>query len=166
MPSLSPHGLLNAPACERLVLPSPNGSTICHALAKPQSVTVLIGCLHNAKAVAAKINALVAAGNTVALIAAGERWEHDDSLRPCLEDQIGAGAIVAHLDDTTRALLSPEARAAHAVYNSVKNELGSTLVQCVGGRELEAMGFIKDVHAAAAVNASDIVPTFAGEYFA
>lgn len=163
--SLSPHGLLHSDPCERLVLPSPNGSTICHALAETGKQTVLIGCLRNAKAVAAQIDAKVEEGKTVALIAAGERWESDDSLRPCLEDQLGAGAIMSYLDENTREHASPEALAALAIYNSMRGELNETLHSCVGGRELAAIGFAEDVNVAADLNASTVVPIFNGEYF-
>ncbi|RNI22761.1 hypothetical protein EFY87_08015 [Flexivirga caeni] len=39
----------------------------------------------------------VEAGRSVAVIAAGERWSFDDSLRPALEDQFGAGAVLSAL---------------------------------------------------------------------
>ena len=47
--SLSPAALRAAPAPERLVLPSPNGSAI--AAAAPPGVTVVAACLRNATAV-------------------------------------------------------------------------------------------------------------------
>ena len=88
--SLSPHALMNAPAGTRLVLPSPNGSRL--SLATGEVVT-MAGCLRNAQAVAHKASQL---GKRISVIAAGERWP-DGSLRPSLEDLLGAGAILSYL---------------------------------------------------------------------
>lgn len=89
--TLSPASLLQIPKGMRLVLPSPNGATL--SLATGRTPT-LAGCLRNAKAVA---DALYRYGSWVAVIAAGERWP-DGSLRPAVEDLLGAGAI----EDTQR----------------------------------------------------------------
>ena len=90
--SLSPAALRAAPAPARLVLPSPNGSAI--AAAAPPGVTVVAGCLRNATAVGRR----VARAGPVTVVPAGERWP-DGSLRPALEDLLGAGAVVAALLD-------------------------------------------------------------------
>ena len=47
------------------------------------------------------------------MIAAGEQWP-TGGLRPCLEDALGAGAIVAAMQRTS----SPEARAAAAAFSA------------------------------------------------
>lgn len=70
---------------------------------------VFAGCLRNATATA---QAAQAKGERVSVIAAGERWEDDDSLRPCLEDWVGAGAIVHQLMGPR----SSDARAAEAAF--------------------------------------------------
>ncbi|GIK56415.1 MAG: hypothetical protein BroJett015_20780 [Chloroflexota bacterium] len=80
--SLSPASLLTIPAGTRLVLPSPNGSTLSLATG---DVPTLAGCLRNATAVAAKAQQL---GQCISIIAAGERWP-DGLLRPSLEDPLG-----------------------------------------------------------------------------
>ena len=83
--SLSPASLLDIQPGTRLVLPWPNGATLTLA-ARP--TPVFVGCLRNAAAVAAAARQL---GPKIAVIAAGERWPGDHSLRPCVEDPIGAG---------------------------------------------------------------------------
>ena len=50
-PSLSPASLLELAEGTRLVLPSPNGSSISHVLMSSPAL-VLVGCLRNASAVA------------------------------------------------------------------------------------------------------------------
>ena len=92
MYSLSPESLIGIPNGTRIVLPSPNGSTLTLA-AKP--TPVLAGCLRNAGAVATVARK---SGDKIAVIPAGERWKEDGSLRPAFEDLIGAGAIISHLN--------------------------------------------------------------------
>jgi 2-phosphosulfolactate phosphatase len=91
--SLSPVSLLAVAPGTRLLLPSPNGSAISAAA---RATPVLTGCLRNARAVARRA-AAIAQGAAVAVIPAGERWP-DGSLRPAVEDLIGAGAILEALD--------------------------------------------------------------------
>lgn len=142
----------------RLVLPSPNGSTIAAALRDGGS-TVAIGCLRNAHAVARWLAGMLEEGCSVAVIAAGERWGHDDSLRPALEDLLGAGAILARLVEMGHAeRMSPEARVAGEMFEAGVAHLGDRLHHCVGGRELAGIGFGADVDVAAALDASTVVP--------
>lgn len=89
----------------RLVLPSPNGSAIASATAG----TVVAACLRNATAVARWLGFRLAdSGTAVTVIAAGERWP-DGSLRPALEDLLGAGALLSALCAGTGISASPEA---------------------------------------------------------
>ena len=92
--SLSPAALLRAPYTPRLVLPSPNGSTIAAAA----SGLVLAACLRNASAVGRWLAAhgYGTPSRPVLVVPAGERWP-DGSLRPSLEDGLGAGAVIAAL---------------------------------------------------------------------
>ncbi len=157
--SLSPASLLRIPSGTELVLPSPNGSTLALAAAE-QGKTVLAGSLRNAAAIA---RAAGQSGKTVALIPAGERWP-EGTLRPALEDLLGAGAIIAALDENLfpPESLSPEALAAAALFRAMRDDLRAHLLACGSGRELSERGFEEDVLLAAEHDASDCVPT--GEF--
>jgi 2-phosphosulfolactate phosphatase len=74
--SLSPASLERIPAGTRLVLPSPNGSTL--SLLAATYGTTLTACLRNSAAVAAAARRL---GGAVAVVACGEQWP-DGGLRP------------------------------------------------------------------------------------
>jgi 2-phosphosulfolactate phosphatase len=93
-------------------------------------------------------------GRPITIIPAGERWP-DRSLRPALEDLLGAGAIIHALPGRR----SPEAGAAEAVFIAMRDKLSDTLYECPSGRELVERGFPEDVALAAALNVSDAVPT-------
>lgn len=160
--SLSPAALREAPGIEALVLPSPNGSAITVALADAGTV-VVAAALRNRLAVARWLAARLAEdpGATVTVVAGGERWGDDGSLRPCLEDQVGAGAVVASLAELGVAgtrLTSPEARAAAAVFRDARADLPARLADCAGGRELAGHGFAADVAVAAELDTSPHVP--------
>ena len=162
--SLSPASIRRA-RVRRLVLPSPNGSTISQQLSDGGS-TVLAVSLRNAAAAAALVATKLAEDPslTAVAIAAGERWK-DGSLRPAVEDLWGAGALLAALADSGAGPLSPEARAAAAAYREVADELPTLLHDCAGGRELAQYGFAEDVEIAAEVNSSALVPVLQGGVF-
>lgn len=156
--SLSPAGLQTCEVVPRLVLPSPNGSTIAEALSEGGSA-VAVGCLRNARAVAEWLVPAIEVGRSIAVIAAGERWSLDDSLRPAMEDHLGAGAILSALTVLGHSGgFSPEARAAADLFDTSLSHLGQRLHDCVGGRELAAQGFRSDVNIAAELNVSSTVP--------
>jgi 2-phosphosulfolactate phosphatase len=155
--SLSPASLDGVSGIDRVVLPSPNGSTISFAL-HDAGMTVVGACLRNAVAVG---RWLAGRSGGVAVVAAGERW-HDGSLRPAAEDLWGAGAVLQALG---LAGASPEARLAAAAYVAVRDDLGQSLSDCASGRELIAGGFGHDVQIAAAADASDVVPVLRDEAF-
>lgn len=150
---LSPVAMVHGPRHRRLVVPSPNGSTIAYRLGDKGS-RVLAGCLRNRSATASLLAARLATGARVAVIAAGERWP-DGSLRPCAEDLWGAGAI---LDRLPRTLLSPEARLAADAFAAVAGSESAVLADCAGGRELIARGFADDVDVAAVVDVASVIP--------
>jgi len=146
--SLSPASLMNLPEGTRLVLPSPNGSELSLLAG---SARAFAGCLRNARAVA---KAASSCGRRIAVIPAGERWREDGSLRPALEDLIGAGAVIDHLEGT----LSPEAAAALAVYQAAAPRLAEVLMTCGSGKQLVAMGFEADIPLIAELDADDVAP--------
>ncbi|MDA0243988.1 MAG: 2-phosphosulfolactate phosphatase [Chloroflexi bacterium] len=147
--SLSPSSLVNLPRGTRLVLPSPNGSKLSLSTG---NVPTLAGSLRNAKAVAHIARQF---GTRIGVVAAGERWP-DGSLRPALEDLLGAGAIIAHINgQRTR---SPEAEVAMASFWHLQADLQGALLRCGSGKELVGRGFAEDVHLAAQHNASSTAP--------
>ena len=146
--SLSPLSLVSIPGGTRLVLPSPNGSTI--SLATGDTPT-FAGCLRNARSVA---EAASRCGPRVSIIPCGERWKADGSLRPAVEDLLGAGAIISYLQGS----LSPEAQAAVDAFNGAEADLLGALTHCSSGKELIAMGFADDIPPIAKLNADDCAP--------
>lgn len=165
--SLSPASLLRASRLERLVLPSPNGSAISFALADG-GATVVGASLRNRTAVADWLRSRLQPGEAVAVVAAGERWGYDGSLRPALEDLLGAGAVIDAVADLVGlADLSPEAVAAVAVFRDIatRQAMATTLRACSGGRELIAQGFGDDVEVAAELDTSPWVPLLTGSAY-
>lgn len=156
-PTLSPASLLTGRAVPRLVLPSPNGSTIAAILAEA-GAEVIAGCLRNASAVATYLAVGLAQGQSVTILAAGERWDRDDSLRPCVEDLLGAGAIASALGDLGHRDLSPEAELAVVAFTGLRGRLVEMLTACASGIELRDKGFGVDVDLAAALDVSSTVP--------
>ncbi|MFF5428196.1 MULTISPECIES: 2-phosphosulfolactate phosphatase [unclassified Streptomyces] len=155
--SLSPAALrAAAPLPPRLVLPSPNGSTIA---AEAGGTTVIAASLRNRTAVARRLaeRGYGSEDRPLAVIAAGERWP-DGSLRPALEDLLGAGAVLAAL----RALtgpdpLTPEATAAATLWDATEDPVAA-LHGCASGRELYEYGYPQDVAVAAGIDTSTTVP--------
>ncbi len=185
--SLSPASIrawLDSPSRPgRLVLPSPNGSSICYALGEQGGGPVLAGCLRNAAAVAGWLARELTSGrlSAVTVVAAGEQWP-DGALRPAVEDLWGAGAVLARL----RSLLagtafspaagrsfspeagtafSPEAAAAAAAFEAAEPELGRLLENCASGIELIEDGFAEDVAIAAEFDAAGIAPVLTADRF-
>jgi 2-phosphosulfolactate phosphatase len=92
-------------------------------------------------------------GRPVGVVAAGER-RPDGSLRPALEDLVGAGAVLHALGGRP----SPEARAAVAAFLAAAADLPATLAGCASGRELAARGQAADLRLAAEHDVSRVVP--------
>ncbi len=146
--TLSPASLCDLPADTRLVLPSPNGSSIAFA-AVNGSRPVVAACLRNARAVARHLRDV----QRIGLVPAGEQWG-DGSLRPAYEDLVGAGAVVERLSGQDLSLeLSPEAEAAALAFRSLR-----PLERCTSGAELVERGYAEDVRIAGETDASDAVP--------
>jgi 2-phosphosulfolactate phosphatase len=154
--SLSPASLVRAPVVADLVLPSPNGSAIC-AAAGATGTPVLAACLRNAGAVA---RWLVHSGygtseRPIGVIASGERWP-DGTLRPCVEDLLGAATIMDGLSHVPGGL-SVEAAITLAALAAVSDPVAA-IRGCVSGRELIARNFGADVDVAVAMDTSTTVP--------
>jgi len=146
--SLAPSSMLRLGVQDTIVLPSPNGSTL--SLATGLTPTYA-GSLRNARAVA---RAAARHGGNISVIPAGERWREDHSLRPALEDLIGAGAILHELGGSR----SPEAQAAEAVFLHFQDRLADTLQGTPSGLEVVEAGSQHDLELGAALNVSQAVP--------
>lgn len=153
--SLSGAALLKSPFTPRLALPSPNGSTISAA----SDGLVVAASLRNGAVVAEQ---LADAGygipeRPIVVIASGEHWSSNSSLRPALEDLLGAGLVLSHLQ-SAGCSLSIEARVAAASYESV-SDIETAIHDCASGRELIDDGFLQDVAVASAIGADNVMPT-------
>ena len=155
--SLSPAALRDAPVVPRLVLPSPNGSAIA-AAASTYQATVVAASLRNATAVARWLGAhgFGTPDRPVGVVPAGERWP-DGSLRPAVEDALGAAAVVAALASTVSTV---DAFSAEAVlFHAMDGPQTAWLVRgCLSGRELVESGFGDNVEVAVEVDACAVVP--------
>lgn len=153
--SLSPTDLLRLDPGARIVLPSPNGSTLAERARELDVPFVLAGSLRNADATAHRARDLAHDGS-IGVIAAGEHWP-DGSLRPAVEDGLGAGAVLAHLDPSgavSAPCCSPEASAARAAFQAARPALHDHLSASTSGRELIRIGFADDVETAAELDAA------------
>lgn len=160
--SLSPASICAADPVVRLVLPSPNGSAICAALAD-MGVEVVAGSLRNAGAVG---RWLAARPGPVGVVPAGERWPDDDSLRPAVEDLWSAGAVIDGLAAVVPEVsASPEAGAARVAFGAVADGTLGHLTRCASGVELVEKGFGADVAVAAEVDAPAGVPVLTDGWF-
>ena len=147
--SLSPMSLRGIAKGARLLLPSPNGSRLS---VMTNGVPTICGCLRNASAVARLADRLAGDG-TIVVVPAGERWP-DQTLRPAIEDWLGAGAIVA----ASSAVPNAEAALAADAYRAVAARLGDIVRDCRSGRELIGWGYGDDVAVALERDASAVVP--------
>ena len=164
--SLSPAVLRRAPFTARLVLPSPNGSAIAAtATATATRTEVVAACLRNAIATGRWLagRGLGTPDHPVAVIAAGERWP-DGSLRPALEDLLGAGAVIAALTYQGAGPLSPEAAAASGCYE-VTPDIAAAVAGSASGRELSQRGFPGDVVLASEVDTCEVAAILADGAF-
>ncbi len=156
-PSLSPTDLLTLRPGTRLVLPSPNGATLTAAARDHGPATVLAGCLRNATATARRARQL-AAGSPIAVIASGERTP-SGTIRPAVEDLLGAGAVLHGLDPAGAASpprCSPDAAAARAAFVAARPLVVEHLLDSTSGRQLVGWGWTDDVHTSAAYDVTDL----------
>ena len=153
--SLSPMTLEHLPADYRMVLPSPNGSAL--SLATGHTPT-LAGCLRNARAVADQAMKM---GRHIAVIPSGERWQEDDTLRPSLEDWLGAGAVISYLS----GVRSPEAEAAARSFEHAESDLYRIILSCSSGKEKMSRNQERDVELAVALNVSTCIPVLVNDAY-
>lgn len=157
--SLSPASLETIGRGDRLIFTSLNGAA-CTAAAS-NAPHVIVGALTNRSAVAQILRRLLADGvaERCTIVACGERWtsvsDEPDSLRPGIEDLLGAGSIVAALTDLRT---SPEAEVAATAFVASEHRILDVLRTCVSGRELIERGFPDDVDLAAAIDSIAAVP--------
>jgi 2-phosphosulfolactate phosphatase len=131
----------------------PNGSSI---VAAAEGV-VVAACLRNVSAVAAWVSERCARdGAPVTVIAAGERWP-DGSLRPAVEDLLGAGAVLAALHQRGGFDESPEAELARGAWASA-DSVPDLVRRCASGVELARGGFGADVEVAVELDFTTVVP--------
>ncbi|WFE58979.1 2-phosphosulfolactate phosphatase [Micromonospora sp. WMMD712] len=154
--SLSPAALRTAPAVADLVLPSPNGSAIS-AAASATGLPVVAACLRNARAVGRWLTdqGYGSIDAPVGVVASGERWP-DGSLRPCVEDQLGAACVLDALSGVPGGLSVEAAMALAAL--AATPDVPAAVRGCVSGRELVEGGFGRDVEVAVQVGVSGVVP--------
>lgn len=166
--ALSPRRFNQRSKGKTYLLCSPNGAT-CTQIAVGAAV-VLLGCVRNATAAAAAAAQAAAAASesnaAITVVPCGERWPDggdapEQGLRPCVEDHLGAGAIISALEGKR----SPEAELAVQAFIASLRDLSGTLLDCVSGRELAATGYRKDVRFAAEWDASTCVPRLDGDRF-
>jgi 2-phosphosulfolactate phosphatase len=151
--SLSPAVLRRAPFTPRLVLPSPNGSAIAAAATTtPSRTDLLASSLRNVTATSRWLtgHGLGTPDRPVTVVAAGERWP-DGSLRPALEDLLGAGAVIAALARAGGGPLSPEGAAARGCYETTP-DVAAALAGSASGRELSQRGCAADIAIAAEID--------------
>lgn len=154
---LRPATLVDAPAGVRLVMPSPNGSTLTFAAGQSGVDKVIVGCIRNAEAVARALDDT----DAIAVIAAGERWGRTQGpLRPAIEDQLGAGRIIRALG---RSAVSPEALGALTMADVEDSQLRWMIGECVSGREKRVRYQAEDIDLATAIDVSATVPTLIGD---
>ncbi len=180
--SLSPAHLSRAPFTPRLVLASPNGATVAAALAAAGKLVVACS-LRNVTAVGRwllgqgpRLDSPLAeleleepspvaegtpprAHRRLVVVAAGERWP-DGSLRPALEDCLGAARLLQVLRDGSPPVrLSPAAAlAARSVSGMSPLEIAGLVRGSVSAAELQSAGYEEDVEMAVRTDADAVVP--------
>lgn len=154
---------------------SRNGAAVAAAAGE---ATVLLGSLRNASAVARTVLEIQnrrQQRTSVTVIAAGELTDAGD-LRFAVEDQLGAGTIIAALSDLGADHTSPEAAAACESARGLRRAMRHLLTASGSAKEIaggvaatarmEAAGLVPTEPAAAAqVDATEVVPVLEGDAF-
>jgi 2-phosphosulfolactate phosphatase len=163
-PTLSPVSFNEEHTNKKYVLTSLNGAFCTWIASKVPAL--LIGSLLNASSVAAAANQLSLHNNAnITVIPCGELWsngvEEEDSLRPAIEDYLGAGAILSYLEGEK----SPEAEVCSGAFLYSKTNLERLIWDCGSGRELRERGFEADVKHCSQLNAYQTVPVLRNNHF-
>ncbi|MGO9195562.1 MAG: 2-phosphosulfolactate phosphatase [Acidimicrobiales bacterium] len=158
--TLAPSRMMTAPVVPAVVLASPNGSAIASVATSSSSapITLVAACLRNRSA-AGRWLAKRASGrdSAIAVIAAGERWP-DGTLRPALEDLVGAASLLGVLGDLGLELSPEAALVARCASGLPTAALGDLVRQSISARELRDRGFGEDVEIAAEVDVAGGTP--------
>ena len=126
--------------------------------------TVLVGAIRNASAVARTVQAVQEerqARTSVAVIAAGER-DGSNELRFAVEDQLGAGAIIAALTDLGIDHTAPDAAVAAEGFRALRRALGHLVSASGSGRDATDTGAVA---AASRLDAVTTVPVLRERVF-
>jgi 2-phosphosulfolactate phosphatase len=155
-----------APGVDAVVIVDVLSFSTCVDVAASRGAEVLAAvfaaCLRNAAAVGARLSGRY---ERILVVPAGERWP-DGTLRPTLEDLLGAGAAVGALGlETLGGSVSPEAQSARVVFRAMRDQVPEVLAACASGRELIERGFPQDVTLAADLDVSRCVPMLRGTAF-
>ncbi|MFP7299227.1 2-phosphosulfolactate phosphatase [Neobacillus niacini] len=163
-PTLSPVSFNEKHRNKKFVLTSLNGAFCTWIASKVPAL--LIGSLLNAASVAEVCNQLRLQKNaSITVIPCGELWsdgkEEEDTLRPAIEDYLGAGAILSYLEGEK----SPEAEVCIGAFQQAKPKLTQFIWDCGSGRELREKGFEADVGHCSLLNAYQTVPILKDNHF-
>lgn len=156
--SLSPASVRSASlASSRVLFSSLNGARVVAAGGAAGELAV--ASLRNRSAAAQLAGGWLQQSRVprVTVVPCGEQWSSVAELagmRPCLEDYLGAGAVVDAMSGAGFAA-SVEASAAAATFRALATV---DLNGLVGGRELVAAGFADDVALASEIDATSVVP--------
>lgn len=163
-PTLSPVSFKEEHLNKKYVLSSLNGA-FCTWIAS-EVPALLIGSLLNASSVSAVANRLrLQSQANITVVPCGERWddvrENENSLRPSIEDYLGAGAILSYLDGEK----SPEAEVCMGAFQNAKGKINELIWECGSGRELRQKGFAEDVKHCSRLNVYQTVPLLNNDHF-
>ncbi len=144
--TLSPSSMQFLDPNQKILLPSPNGSTLID-IASHFGKPIFAGCLRNARILSEVLNSKNFF--PILFVAAGERYPNK-TLRPSIEDYWGVGSILA----TLLGEKTIEAEYAIQSFIAASNNIKNNLINCESGRELVLLGFKHDVELAAEHNFS------------
>ncbi|MEH7495624.1 2-phosphosulfolactate phosphatase [Neobacillus niacini] len=163
-PTLSPVTFTEEHSNKKYVLSSLNGAFCTWIGSKAKAL--FVGSLLNAAAVASAANRLrLKTKANITVILCGEQWssgrEEEDTLRPAMEDYIGAGAILSYLEGEK----SPEAEVCMGAFLQAKPKLDALIWDSGSGRELRERGFAADVEHCSRLNVYQSVPILKEDHF-